>query len=287
MARLGALADEQVPLLADLETAAPDLDTFLARLGPFADASRPAFRGLGKSSVAGSRAFAATDEEVAKLRELARNAPGLAKPLRQLLVTLDDRKRAVENDPRAKATAPPAPDKTAISGSGGFTGFEGLWDYFFWQGLAINGRDDVGHVLKIIGIEDPDCTPYYATDEGEEDTFTRCNQFLGPDQPGVTTPDPVARRRAPPPREVSAARARTAPSAEPTARRSGAQAVPPAARSRRRRHAGGARAGRAQGAVGPDPDPGPRRPAPGLPAGAMRSNRGTSRSWPAPCSWAP
>ena len=192
MARLGELADEQVPLLADLETAGPDLDTFLARLGPFSDASRPAFRGLGKASVAGSKAFAATDEEVAKLRELARNAPGLAKPLRQLLVTLDDRKRAVENDPRAKATAPPAPDKTAISGSGGFTGFEGLWDYFFWQALAINGRDDVGHVLKIIGIEDPDCTPYYATDQGEEETFKRCNQFLGPDQPGITTPDPVA-----------------------------------------------------------------------------------------------
>ena len=194
MARLGTLADEQVPLLADLETAAPDLDTFLARLGPFSDASRPAFRGLGKASVAGSRAFAATDEEVAKLRELARNAPGLAKPLRQLLVSLDDRKRAVEDDPRAKATAPPAPDKTAIAGRGGFTGFEGLWDYFFWQGLAINGRDDVGHVLKIIGIEDPDCTSYYATDEGEEETFRRCNQFLGPDQPGVTTPDPVAGR---------------------------------------------------------------------------------------------
>ena len=192
MARLGALADEQVPLLTDLETAAPDLDTFLARLGPFSEASRPAFRGLGKASVAGSRAFAATDEEVAKLRELARNAPGLAKPLRQLLVTLDDRKRAVENDPRAKATAPPAPDKTSISGSGGFTGFEALWDYFFWQGLAINARDDVGHVLKIIGVEDPDCTPYYTTDEGEEETFRRCNGFLGPDQPGVTTPDPVA-----------------------------------------------------------------------------------------------
>ncbi len=189
MAQLGNVADEQIPTLADLQAAAPELDRFLARLGPFSDASRPAFRGLGDASVDGLRAFRASRKEVDELRALARDVPGLAKPLRQLLQTLDDRKRAVEPDPRAKATAPPAPDKTQIAGTGGFTGMEALWDYFYWQSLAINGRDDVGHVLKIIGIEDPECTPYYATDEGEEATFARCNQFLGPNQPGITTPD--------------------------------------------------------------------------------------------------
>src|SRR5919205_987079 len=37
MERLGVLADEQIPLLADLHRAAPDLDTFFTRLGPFAE----------------------------------------------------------------------------------------------------------------------------------------------------------------------------------------------------------------------------------------------------------
>ncbi len=191
MVQLGNVADEQIPALADLQAAAPDLDRFLARLGPFSDSSRPAFRGLGAASADGLRAFRASQAEVNELRDLARDVPGLAKPLRQLLETLDDRKRAVEPDPRAKATGPPAPDKTHIADTGGFTGMEALWNYFYWQTLALNGRDDVGHVLKIIGIEDPDCSPYYATDEGEEEAFARCNEFLGPYQPGITAPDPL------------------------------------------------------------------------------------------------
>jgi len=210
MAQLGEVADEQIPALADLQAAAPDLDRFLARLGPFSDASRPAFRGLGEASVDGLAAFRATRAEVAELRDLAQEVPALAKPLRQLLQTLDDRSRAVEPDPRAKATGPPAPDKTHISGTGGFTGMEALWNYFYWQTLALNGRDEVGHVLKIIGIEDPDCTPYYASDEGEAETFARCNQFLGPNQPGITTPDPLADNTA---ADGASTSARRAPSA--------------------------------------------------------------------------
>jgi len=228
MVQLGNVADEQVPALADLQAAAPDLDRFLARLGPFSEASRPAFRGLGAASVDGLRAFRASQTEVNALRDLARDVPGLAKPLRQLLQTLDDRKRAVEPDARAKATGPPAPDKTHIADTGGFTGMEALWNYFYWQTLAINGRDDVGHVLKIIGIEDPDCTPYYASDEGEEATFARCNQYLGPNQPGINIPDPLpdnpqaaartastASRQPAAPRRTSRSEAGPGPAAQP------------------------------------------------------------------------
>ena len=212
MVELEGLADEQIPLLADLQTAAPDLDRFLARLGPFSEASRPAFRGLGEASTVGTRAFRASEAEVAKLRQVARKTPALAKPLRQLLETLDDRGRAIEIDPRAKATAPPAPDKTAISGQGGFTGFEGLYDYFFWQALALNGRDDIGHVLKLVGVEDQECVAFYATREGSEEVVDRCNQFLGPDQPGVTTPDPTGG-----PAPVAARRSSTAVRDDPGA----------------------------------------------------------------------
>src|SRR5688572_14625585 len=106
MARLGELADEQTPLLADLEQAAPDLDTFFTRLGPFSEASRPAVRSLGEMSEVGNEAVTTGKQEIAELRQLAVNAPPFAKPLRQFLQTIDDRERAIENDPRAKETAP-------------------------------------------------------------------------------------------------------------------------------------------------------------------------------------
>ena len=57
MARLGELADEQTPLLADLQRAAPDLDTFFTRVGPFSEASRPAVRSLGEAGEVGTKAF--------------------------------------------------------------------------------------------------------------------------------------------------------------------------------------------------------------------------------------
>ena len=69
-------------------------------------------------------------------------------PLRQFLQTSDDRRRAIENDPRAKATAPPAPAPTAIPGEGGFTAFEAIWNYFFWQTLSINMLDEDAHILR-------------------------------------------------------------------------------------------------------------------------------------------
>jgi len=80
------------------------------------------------------------------LRQLSANAGPTFKPLRQFLQTMDQRKRAIENDPRAVKGAPPAPDPTHISGSGGFTGLELLWNYFFWQSLDLNGYDQYSHI---------------------------------------------------------------------------------------------------------------------------------------------
>src|SRR3954454_3192312 len=157
MARLGELADEQTPLLAELEPAAPDLNTFFTRLGPFSEASRPAVRSLGQMGEVGTRAFHEGKQEVAELKKLSVNAPGFAKPFRQFLQTADARNRAIENDPRAKATAPPSPDPTALSGDGGFTGFESIWNYFYWQTLSINMLDDTAHMLRASLTVTPDC----------------------------------------------------------------------------------------------------------------------------------
>src|SRR5918997_3149238 len=68
MARLGELADEQTPLLVDLRRAAPDLDTFFTRVGPFSEASRPAVRSLGEAGEVGTRAFREGRQEIRELR---------------------------------------------------------------------------------------------------------------------------------------------------------------------------------------------------------------------------
>ena len=190
MGRLGDLAEAQQPVLRDLGAASGNLDTFLTRLRPFAEAGTPAFEALGRASVVGRRAVLASDEEIQELRRLGADAPGLAKPLRQLLQTIDDRKRAVERDDRAAATDPPAPDKTHISGSGGFTGMEALWNYFYWQALSTNALDNVGHVLRLSIVVALQCTSY-SVKPGTDVAEIPCNQYLGPTQPGVTTPDPT------------------------------------------------------------------------------------------------
>jgi hypothetical protein len=194
MARLGELADEQTPLLADLQRAAPSLNEFFTRVGPFAEASRPAVDSLGETSKVGTRTFREGRQEVALLRRLAPKAQPTFKPIRQFLETSDDRGRALENDQRSVNGSPPAPDPTAIreGGPSGFTGLEALWNYFFWQSLSINGFDKYSHMLRI-SITETKCGQLYNEFdlENPEDkkTFEDCSQWLGPNLPGITTPD--------------------------------------------------------------------------------------------------
>jgi hypothetical protein len=110
---------------------------------------------------------------------------------------MDDRRRATDDDPRGAVGGPGPGDPSTNRGKvAGFTGLESIWNFFFWSGLSLNGFDDVGHLLRIsvVASEGPDgCSPY------ENDTpmnnpslaqkFRECNQYLGPNQPGVYTPD--------------------------------------------------------------------------------------------------
>jgi phospholipid/cholesterol/gamma-HCH transport system substrate-binding protein len=193
MARTGQLIDAQRPLLGDLRRAAPSLTTFFERLGPFSQASRPALRTLGEASAMGTRAFRAGGQEIAELNSLAPKARPTFKPLRQFLQTADDRRRAIDRDDnRAAVGGPPAPDPTHI-GPGdnkGFTGLEAVWNYPFWQGLSINGYDDVSHLLRISITADHYCAELHNEIKPEEKAdFERCSQWLGPNLPGITTPD--------------------------------------------------------------------------------------------------
>ena len=187
--QLERTADQQIPLLRRFRTAAPELRAFLAELGPFAEESRPSTRALGRAAVQGRLAIVESREEIAQLRELSKDVPRLAKPLRQFLQTIDDRSRSIEDDPLAKTTAPPPPDKTAYKDGQGFTGMEALLNYVYYQVLGINLYDEVSHILRITAVQNP-CIPYETNPTPEERDL--CNSHLGPSQPGILgQPDPT------------------------------------------------------------------------------------------------
>src|SRR3954453_1687185 len=195
MLRLGELTDQQTPLLRDLQRAAPGLNTFFTRLGPFAQASRPSFRSLGNSSDKGLRSIRASSDEITELRKLAANAPRLAKPLRQLLQSADDRSRG-RPDTRAAQSAPPTPDPTSIAKSDrtAFTAMESVWNYIFWQTLAINEFDSVSHFLRVLLVVGSECAPYANAEQAKNKSRQEhCNSWLGPFQPGINAPDPTER----------------------------------------------------------------------------------------------
>lgn len=193
MARLEEVAAAQLPVLANLSDAAPGLDRTLTRLRPFAEAARPALLTLGELSRTGRETVEESQDEIDELRGLAEQAPDLADPLRKLIRSLDDRDRAIEHDVRAAETAPPAPDPTADAEGKGFTGFESLLNYFYWQALSINMFDDIGHLLRV-GLVVDECSPYSVNPikEGRE----HCVSWMGPYQPGITAPDPTATKQA-------------------------------------------------------------------------------------------
>ena len=186
MAELGRTADRQIPTLRKLGLAAPELDEFLREVQPFARSSRRSIDDLGDAAKAGREALSQSRDEIRELRALARNAPRLGKPLRQLLQAIDDRSRSIENDPTAAGRAPPAPDKTAYKPGQGYTGMEALFNYLYWQTLAINSFDEFGHVLRLILIQNQ-CAAYVAKPTPQQQR--ECASWTGPNQPGVTTPD--------------------------------------------------------------------------------------------------
>ena len=183
LAQLDRTAVRQIPFLEAMRAAAPSLKTFLEELGPFSEASRRSLRGLGPAAREGRRALTGARGEIRQLRTLAKSAPRLGKPLRQLLQTLDDRDRSIENDPAAQPVAPPAPDKTAYKAGQGFTGMESLINYVYNQTLAINGTDQVGHVLRLLVSASPTCSNYSANPTPAQ--IDACKSWLGNTQPCI------------------------------------------------------------------------------------------------------
>ena len=154
MARLGDLTDEQTPLLRDLRARRARPRHLLHPPRPVRRglAARPSARSARAARSARGRSTRASRRSTSCASSPA-NAPRFAKPLRQFLQTLDDRKRAIENDPRAqgdrpagarpdghlrRAAASPASRRSGTTSSG--------------RRCSINGFDDVGHILRVASL---------------------------------------------------------------------------------------------------------------------------------------
>jgi virulence factor Mce-like protein len=184
MASLGAAADAQLPALADLNASAGQLEDLFENIQDFAPASEVSLRSLAEASESGRPALRALRPTIAQLNRMSEDVPELAKNLGITLRHLDDRKFAVEKDPRSP-------------GGQGYTGFEALLQYLFDQPMAINVFDANGYMLKV-NLFISQCSEYQNRDslkkKLQEDPgfYERCAAILGPNQPGITAPDPTA-----------------------------------------------------------------------------------------------
>ena len=195
LAKLGNLADQQTPLLVDLNGASGQLNRLTVTLPRFNDASVPAVRSLGAASVIGTHALQRGQDEITALRQATRKSYPAADQIANFLVDLDNPARAVSTDARAATdTGRPAPT--------GYTGLEGLLNYAYYQALAINQFDTIGHLLHFIIYEfnAGPCGQYNATNRvpakggGMTGTTTSasdrasCVAWIGNNQPQINQP---------------------------------------------------------------------------------------------------
>jgi len=189
LARLGDLSQASTPVLAQLNAASGQLNRLTVTLPRFNDASTPAINTLGSAADIGRQALHEGQDEIKALNQASTNAYAAANPIANFLVDLDNPARAVETDARAATdTGRPAPT--------GYTGFEGLLNYVYYQTLAINQFDQIGHLLHFILFEvgSGPCANYNAgstvpaagggttTSAANKD---RCVSWVGPNQPGI------------------------------------------------------------------------------------------------------
>jgi len=180
MVDLGTASRLQAPALADLRAAAPTVNSLLDTLGPFARASEPAIDTLGDASRAGRVASREASSLVSRLSDLGTVSREPANNLDIILDHLNDRDNAVE------------PDDGSPTGAG-YTGLEAPLQYIYDQALALNIFDQRGYALKV-DLSFDKCGEYTTAEDVNASPearalYERCNQNLGPNQTGITTPD--------------------------------------------------------------------------------------------------
>jgi ABC-type transporter Mla subunit MlaD len=198
MTKLDQLAVEGTPLAADLRGAAPGLTTLARNLPAFNRSATTGLQALGNASVTGRRALRRGRDEIRQLGESTEKSFATAEDLSDFLRDIDDPRRAVEVDARAaRDSGREAPT--------GYTGMEGLLNYLYYQALAINQYDEIGHLLhfSIFEVATSPCSEYNAgtyhdqpgvpNADGSGATTNirqahRCVAWLGDQQPDINEP---------------------------------------------------------------------------------------------------
>jgi hypothetical protein len=115
---------------------------------------------------------------IPELRAFAKPLPEAATNLAMVLEHLDDPRFATEKDPRSGRA------------NGGYTGLEALLRYVWAQSQAINLFDGNSYFLKVSSFLDRQCASYADAKTVKAPGNEKCLAWLGPNQPGITTPDP-------------------------------------------------------------------------------------------------
>ncbi len=203
LVELGAMAREQEPLLTDLRAAGPGLGKLTAALPAFNRASEDSFTTLGDAAVVGDRALTRGRDEIDLLRQAGLKAPYTSEVLADLLSDLDDPRRAVEINDLVAGAAGRTSVEPGRRDTMGYTGFEGLLNYAYYQALSINQFDKASHLLHF-GLYEANTGPCGAFHSGHNTatgdpgvpaegggTTTDvteaigCVGWLGPNQPGI------------------------------------------------------------------------------------------------------
>jgi len=218
MAELENAGRQAAPLFADLRTAAPGLNILASNLPAFSRATERSLLSLGRAANVGSRALSPTGRATIKaLGDAARNGPQAAEQARLLLNDISDPRRAVAIDDRVDEETGRDNPRPGKRDTRGYTGMEGLLNYFYYFSLALNQYDRAGHFLhfNLYDVFEGPCGEWNAeqhwpldplkvqnpaTDGAQSDERpalpdgrTRdplrahpCVGFLGPNQPGIT-----------------------------------------------------------------------------------------------------
>jgi ABC-type transporter Mla subunit MlaD len=186
MVKLEEVAREQRPVLVDLSASAEGLTRFLDLSAEFSDASRPALRALADAAPIGEEALTEVRPRIREIRDYAGPSVDLTNNLAITLEDFDDPKRAVEPHPLSP-------------GGKGFSGTQALLQYVFSQSIQTNAFDELGHLSRVSLVQSK-CAPIvnaedYKRREADDDpnnNLNDCRAWLGPNQPGITSPDPTA-----------------------------------------------------------------------------------------------
>jgi phospholipid/cholesterol/gamma-HCH transport system substrate-binding protein len=131
MADLGGFAGEATPVVRHLGAAAPGLNSLVQQLGPFSRAGTPALRSLGAATDVGRTALVAARPLTRSLRRFANDVRPVSGDLDELTASLERTR-----------------------------GLNRFLDYVFYQTLAINGFDSLGHYLRTALLVDAACAGY-------------------------------------------------------------------------------------------------------------------------------